>query len=163
MNIAITTTGKGLDSELDPRFGRAQFIIIVDTNGAIVEVIDNETNRAALGGAGISTAKMLVDKNVNVLITGSCGPNARRVLDTAGVEIREGASGSAREAFERFRGTGISNNPTNVPRSPANFGQGASGQPQGPGSGMGRGLGGGGGRGVGRGMGKGMGRGRRSG
>jgi predicted Fe-Mo cluster-binding NifX family protein len=166
MRIAITATDKHLDAEMDPRFGRAQFILIVDPGGTIVDVIDNEPNRAAMGGAGIGAAKMLSDKAVNVLLTGRCGPNARTALDAAGIEICEVQAGTVRDALERFNRGEVSSSdeadreaaakPAGMPGTPG-FG---GGRGMGRGMGMGRGQGRGQGRGRGMGRGGGMGRGR---
>jgi len=60
MKIAVTSTGKTLDSQVDPRFGRAACFIIVDTETMDFNVIENE-NIAAAGGAGISSAKVVID------------------------------------------------------------------------------------------------------
>lgn len=152
MKLAITATGKNLDAEIDPRFGRAQCILIVDPDGTIIDVIDNEPNRAAMGGAGIGAAKMLADRSVNVLLTGRCGPNAQAALDAAGIRIYEVPSGSARQALERFNRGEL-----RVNSEPAAAGQPGAASVQGPaanrGMGMGRGMGGG--RGMGRGRGRG--------
>ena len=178
MRIAITATDKHLDAEMDPRFGRAQFILIVDPGGTIVDVIDNEPNRAAMGGAGIGAAKMLSDKAVNVLLTGRCGPNARTALDAAGIEICEVQAGTVRDALERFNRGEVPQKakiriwlpgsfrpeadreaaakPAGMPGTPG-FG---GGRGMGRGMGMGRGQGRGQGRGRGMGRGGGMGRGR---
>ena len=41
MKIAVTSTGQDLDSPVDPRFGRAAYILIVDADILDVEVLDN--------------------------------------------------------------------------------------------------------------------------
>jgi predicted Fe-Mo cluster-binding NifX family protein len=41
MKLAITSKGTDLDSEVDPRFGRAAYILIVDTFSLGVQVLDN--------------------------------------------------------------------------------------------------------------------------
>ncbi len=58
MKIAVTAMGTSLYANLDSRFGRAQYILILDPDGSILEVIDNAASRAAMGGAGIQAAKM---------------------------------------------------------------------------------------------------------
>ena len=52
MKIAVTSVGKTLDSQVDPRFGRAACFIVVDTETMSFSVIENE-NVAAAGGVGI--------------------------------------------------------------------------------------------------------------
>ncbi|MDQ7785135.1 MAG: NifB/NifX family molybdenum-iron cluster-binding protein [Desulfomonilaceae bacterium] len=155
MRVAITAQGKDLDTEMDPRFGRAQYILIVDTDGTIVDVIDNEENRAAMGGAGISAAKRLADRKVDVLLTGSTGPNARAALGAAGIAICEGKWGTARQALERFNSGDVSY--LSSERQDAAGGlsgvPGSRGMGGGRGMGMGRGRGRGGGGGRGRGTG----------
>lgn len=103
MRIAITTTGKYLDSEVDPRFGRARYIIILDDDGTIVETVDNAQGANALSGAGIQAGKLLADRKVDVLITGHCGPNAFRTLQAAGIKVVVEQSGTVKEALERFQ------------------------------------------------------------
>jgi predicted Fe-Mo cluster-binding NifX family protein len=148
MRIAITTTGTTLDSEIDPRFGRAGFILVVDRDGTLIEVIDNSRNREAMSGTGIQAAKTLADKNVDVLLTGRCGPNAMETLRAAHIEFKEVQPGTAREVLDRFnRGeiTGTSDREPASATAPRNLGTGRGGG-GGRGKGMGRGMGRGGGR-----------------
>lgn len=82
MKIAITSTGTTLDAEVDPRFGRCQYFVIVDLETMEMESIEN-TNAIASGGAGVSTGQVIVSKGVGEVLTGNCGPNAYQVLSAA--------------------------------------------------------------------------------
>ena len=48
MKIAITSTGKDLDSQVDPRFGRCAYFLIVNIDDMSFEAIDNAS--MSLGG-----------------------------------------------------------------------------------------------------------------
>ena len=102
MKVAITSRGTDLDSEVDPRFGRAAYILIVDSFSLVVQVLDNSENVNAFKGAGIQTATMVCDKRVEVLLTGSCGPNAFKILNAAGVKVVNDVAGTVREAINAF-------------------------------------------------------------
>jgi len=102
MKIAITAMGKVIDSPMDPRFGRAQYIVILDEVGTILEIVDNSRNINAMKGAGIQTAKMLADRKVDVLMTGNCGPNAFTTLKAAGIKVATEQSGTVRDALGRL-------------------------------------------------------------
>lgn len=66
------------------------------------EVLENSSGMAA-GGAGISTAQMIADKGVEVVLTGNCGPNAYQTLSAAGIQVVSGVSGRVRDAVEAYR------------------------------------------------------------
>lgn len=102
MKIAITSTGKTLDSKVDPRFGRAAYFAIIDTETMDFSAIENES-AAAAGGAGISSAKVVIDAGAEVVLTGNCGPNAERTLSAANVKLYIGATGTVAEAVELFK------------------------------------------------------------
>ena len=102
MKIAVTSTGKTLDSEVDQRFGRAAYFAIVDTETKDFSAIEND-NVAAAGGAGISSAKAVIDAGAQVVLTGNCGPNAERALSAAGVRLYTGATGTVSEAVKLFQ------------------------------------------------------------
>jgi predicted Fe-Mo cluster-binding NifX family protein len=103
MKVAVTAQGKDLDSPVDPRFGRAQYFIVVETEGGELEVLDNEQNLNAPQGAGIQAGITIAESGAQVLITGHCGPKAFRTLSAAGVKVVVGAEGTVGEALEKFK------------------------------------------------------------
>ena len=103
MKIAVSATGATIDSDVDPRFGRAAYILIVDTDDEKVRVLDNAENVNAFKGAGIQAAANVGDSGAEVLLTGYCGPNAFRTLEAAGVRVANDASGTVREVLDMFK------------------------------------------------------------
>lgn len=102
MKIAVTSKGTELDSAVDPRFGRAAYILIVDTETYECEVLDNKENVNALKGAGIQAAGMVSEKGAEVLLTGFCGPNAFKAMAAAKIGVANDAAGSVREAVQAY-------------------------------------------------------------
>lgn len=102
MKIAVTSTGTDMDSPVDPRFGRAQYVLIVDSDTFEFEVLDNRENVNALKGAGIQAAGAISEKGVKILITGFCGPNAFKALKAANIGVANDAKGSVKEAVKAY-------------------------------------------------------------
>jgi len=102
MKIGITSKGTDLDSQVDPRFGRAAYILVVDTENLEFEVLDNKDNVNAFKGAGIQAASMVSDKGAEVLLTGFCGPNAFKTFEAAKIKIANDVSGTVRDAVKAF-------------------------------------------------------------
>ena len=102
MKIAVSSQGTGLDSPIDPRFGRAKYILIIDTVSSGVEVLDNSDNINAFKGAGIQAAAMVSDRGAEVLLTGFCGPNAFKTLQVAGIKVANDVTGTVSDAVEAF-------------------------------------------------------------
>ena len=102
MKIAVTSKGQSLSSDIDPRFGRAPFILIVDTETMDFEAVDNSTNVNAFKGAGIQAATMVADKGAEVLLTGYCGPNAFKTVSAAGMKVVNDISGTVEDVVARF-------------------------------------------------------------
>jgi len=103
MRIAVTAQGGELSSELDPRFGRARWFVIVDTETGEHEGIDNSEGVDASSGAGIASGQRIIDSGAEAVITGHCGPNAERVLTSAGIKIVERTGGTVEEAVDSFK------------------------------------------------------------
>ena len=93
--------GTDLNTQVDPRFGRCQYFVIVDSDTLEFEAIGNP-NIGAMSRAGIQSAQMMVDKGVQVILTGNVGPNAFQTLSTAGVQIMAGVTGTLRETIRQF-------------------------------------------------------------
>jgi predicted Fe-Mo cluster-binding NifX family protein len=104
MKIAVTATGTQLESEVDPRFGRARYILIIDPDTLDFEAVDNSGNVNAFKGAGIGAATMVSDKGAQVLLTGYCGPKAFLTLEAAGIKVVSDVSGTVMDAVTAFKG-----------------------------------------------------------
>jgi predicted Fe-Mo cluster-binding NifX family protein len=128
MKVAITSCGEYLSSEIDTRFGRCGYFLKVDTETLVYESIPNRSAMAS-GGAGIQAAQTVSELGVEAVITGDVGPNAFRTLNAAGIKIITGASGTVKEAIEKFQSGELKE--TGAPTSASHAGMGG-----------GRGLGG---------------------
>jgi predicted Fe-Mo cluster-binding NifX family protein len=158
MKICVTSNGPTMDASVDPRFGRCQYFVFVNSETMEYEAMPNP-GIGASSGAGIQAAQTVADKGAGVVITGQVGPNAIETLGATNISIVTGASGTVSDAIEQYKSGRLQAVPA-APGAPAT-GMPATGMPATgmPGAGMGRGMGRGGGRGGGRGMGGGMGRG----
>lgn len=104
MKIAVTSSSGDFDSEIDERFGRAGYFIIYDTEKDEFYSVDNSENLNAMQGAGVQAASNVASENVDVVLTGHCGPKAFSTLKAAGIEVVTGMSGSIKEVVDEYRG-----------------------------------------------------------
>jgi predicted Fe-Mo cluster-binding NifX family protein len=100
VKVVVTSSGRTVDSQVDPRFGRAPHFILVDTASGATEAIDNGAGVAAAQGAGVQAAETVSRLGVDCLVTGHCGPKAFRTLQAAGIPVFIGASGTVSGALE---------------------------------------------------------------
>lgn len=121
MKIAVSSTGKSLDSQMDPRFGRCQYFIFVDPETMEFEALENE-GLMAMGGAGVQAVQSIVNKGAKVLITGNLGPNAATALSSSGVKVFLVSGKTVREAVEEFKSGKLQE--TSGPTVPPHFGMG---------------------------------------
>ena len=102
MRICVTAFERNLEAQLDPRFGRCKYFIIVNPETLEFEAIENIAANS-LHGAGVQAAQIIINKEVEAIITGSIGPNAYQVLTVAGIRVITGATGTIKEVVERYR------------------------------------------------------------
>jgi len=102
MKICISASSDSLDANVDSRFGRCPYFVIVDSETMEFNAILNDSINAA-HGAGIQAAQTVANIGVNVVITGNVGPNSFNVLSASGIKIVTGASGNIREAVEKYK------------------------------------------------------------
>jgi len=119
MKICVTAQGKTLDDQVDPRFGRCQFFIVVDTDTLDFEAIENQSAQFS-GGAGIQSGQLMASKGVKAVLTGNVGPNAFQTLTAGGIKIYTGLSGKIRDAVEKYKGGSLK--PTENPNVGSKFG-----------------------------------------
>ena len=108
MKVAVTSQGPEMSSEVDPRFGRARYFVVVDVESGAFEAHDNAQNLNAAQGAGIQAAQNVIGLDVEAVLTGNVGPKAFSVLQAGNIQVCTGASGMVAEAVERFKTGGFS-------------------------------------------------------
>ena len=103
MKVAVSSTGKTLQSSVSPAFGRCPFFIFVEIENKKIKSFKAVDNVSAMqaGGAGISAAQRVAEENVEAVITGNIGPRASSVLSQLGIKILS-ASGSVEDAVKLF-------------------------------------------------------------
>jgi len=102
VKIAVSSVAPDLDAEVEPRFGRSRYFMLVDPDTLQFDSLENSSSVAS-GGAGISTAQMIANKGASVVLTGNCGPNAYRTLLAAEVQVVSGVGGTVRGAVEDYK------------------------------------------------------------
>ena len=123
MRIAVTTNESSMDGEVDPRFGRCPYFLIMETDDLTFEALENP-NVSFGEGAGIQCAQLMAEKGVQVVLTGNCGPNGHQVLSAAGVEVVVGCSGGVRQVVEQFNEGQLK--PADEPNASGHLGTAAS-------------------------------------
>ncbi len=103
MKLIVTSTGASLMDPVDPRFGRAKYFILIDTEFGAVTAHDNSLNLNAAQGAGIQAAETVVRLGAEAVISGNVGPKAFRALSAAGVKVFLTPGGSGAAALDRFK------------------------------------------------------------
>ena len=102
MKIAITSSKPSIDSQIESRFGRCSYFVIVDLDTMEFEAVEN-ANGDLSTGAGIQSATLIANKGVQAVLTGNIGPKAFATLEAAGIQVVVGATGIASQAAERFK------------------------------------------------------------
>ena len=137
MKIAVSSSGKDFNAQLDPRFGRCRYFLIIETDTMKCEVFDNE-NAALGGGAGIQSAQFIAAKGAEALITGHCGPNAMQTLSAAGVHVYVGQAGTIQGLVDKFNNGQLTT--TTEANTSTHAGMGGKGMGRGQGMGRDRGT-----------------------
>jgi len=103
VKIAISAVSDKLSETVDARFGRAKGFIIYDIETGVTTYVDNAQNLDSAQGAGIQSAKAVINAGAKALVTGNIGPKAYSVLHAANVEVYIGAEGRVTDALEDYK------------------------------------------------------------
>ena len=103
LRSAIRSGGPEFTSQVDPRFGRAKYLIVLDTENGEFRALDNSQNVNAPQGAGIRAARKVISESVEAVVTGHVGPKALEALESARIQVYCGASGTANDALQQLK------------------------------------------------------------
>lgn len=102
MKIAITSTGKELQNDHDPRFGRCSYFLFYDSEQEMLNAVENKGTLSG-GGAGIAASQQIIDEGVQVVLTGNMGPNAYQLMKSSGIKVYQCRPGSCQQAVDDFK------------------------------------------------------------
>lgn len=105
MTIVLTSKGTDWDSQIDPRFGRTEYICIYDEEKDTLEHIDNRAIENEAHGAGPITAQKVFEIKPDIIITGNGpGGNAEHIIRRMDTKLYSGAgSMTLKEAYEAYK------------------------------------------------------------
>lgn len=105
MKIAFSSKGENMESKIDPRFGRAEYLVVYDEETGDTSCFNNSSITGVAHGAGPQTAQKLGEMGAQVLITGNGpGGNAKAVLDQTKIKVFAGADGmTLQEAYDAYK------------------------------------------------------------
>ncbi|MGC9329715.1 MAG: NifB/NifX family molybdenum-iron cluster-binding protein [Candidatus Hinthialibacter sp.] len=103
MKVAVSSQGSTLQSPVDPRFGRARYFLVVDTETKEFTCHDNTQNLNAPQGAGIQAARNVLNLGVDAVITGNLGPKSFSTLSVGNIALYIGANGTVEEAIDQLQ------------------------------------------------------------
>ncbi len=103
MNIVVSASGPGMDSQVDSRFGRCPYFILVEVEDKKIKSHKSVENTSAnqMGGAGMTAAQAVADMKADAIITVNLGPRAFIVFRQLGMEIYHG-TGTVKSVVEDF-------------------------------------------------------------
>ena len=101
MKIAISATGKGLDSNVYTKFERCHFFLILDIEKNSLVSIENKTKDRPheIGG---TIGKLIANEGIDTVITTDIGPSAFEIFERYGIKIYQ-AEGILEDAIQLLK------------------------------------------------------------
>lgn len=101
MKIIITATSDRIDAPFNPRFGRTEYFILVDSETMDWEAFANPAS-GTRGGAGPRAVQFIAEKGADIVISGRYGPNAISAISAAGIKAYLAQEGSVNDVLQEY-------------------------------------------------------------
>ena len=104
MRIIISSDGASIGSNVDQRFGRCSYFVIVDIENSETTSVESVPNEGCSEGhgAGIKAAQQVGNLKPDKIITGNIGPNALNILKQLKIKIYRD-SGIIQSAIQKIK------------------------------------------------------------
>ena len=105
--IAVASDGETLEAAVSPLAARGSYFLIVDGEGKLLEAVENPY-KDTRGGAGVSAANFLAEKDVTIVIAGNFGnkmKDALKAQEIAYFEFEGIVEEAIRKVLEKRGGT----------------------------------------------------------
>lgn len=111
MKIVISAEGTDLTSNIAHSFGASPYLLVVDTERLDVKVL-SRPGTIAQRGAGVQAIVFAINEGAKVVLTGYCSPTAHNQLASNGIKVITGASGTVKEALDKYKAGGFNQDST---------------------------------------------------
>ena len=101
MKIIITASSEKIEGQFNPRFGRADYFMLYDSDSQEWSAFQNPAINAS-GGAGPQAVQFIAGKKPEVVISGRYGPSAFTALEAAGIKAYIASAGTVSEVLGQF-------------------------------------------------------------
>jgi predicted Fe-Mo cluster-binding NifX family protein len=106
MNITTicipTLQNQGLSSEISMHFGKSPFFTFLKMENNEIKNVETVESRGRHTGGAITPAEIILNHNADVLVCGNLGSKAVNMLKNSGLKVYSGASGTVKEAVEKY-------------------------------------------------------------
>ena len=91
MKAVVSAQRPDIDALVDPRFGRAPWLVVVDVESGAWSAHANDAEGER--NAGLAAAATAIELGADAVVTGNVGPNAHHVLTTRGLGVHQAGNG----------------------------------------------------------------------
>jgi len=98
--IIVASEGETLKANVSDTAARCPYFLIVDNKGKLLEAVENPY-KDTRGGAGVSAANFLAEKNANIIVAGNCGNKMKDALEAQEITYFE-FEGIGEEAIKKI-------------------------------------------------------------
>jgi len=101
LKIAISATGRGIDSNIDVKFERCKFFLILDIEKNLLLPFENKTKDRPreIGG---TVGQLIANEGIDTVITYNIGPSAFEIFKRYGIKVYQ-AEGIVEDAVRRLK------------------------------------------------------------
>ena len=101
MKVAISSTGREIDSNIYPKFERCPFFMIVNTKTKEEKVIVNKM-RESSNEVGTTIANIALNEKIEAAITTDIGPSSFEIFERCEIKVYR-AKGKIKDAIKQFK------------------------------------------------------------
>ena len=103
MLVAVSSSGKSLNSAVDRHFGRCPYYLIANVKNNELISYEFAKNEALMHekGSGVTGAQFVINQGVKAVIASNMGPNAYKLMMLAGITVYSG-TGLIKEVIKAF-------------------------------------------------------------
>lgn len=101
MKIIITASSDKIEGPFNPRFGRADYFILVDSETREAQSFANPA-ASARGGAGPQAVQFIANQGAEVIISGRYGPSAFTAIEAANIQAYIASNGTVSEVLQQY-------------------------------------------------------------